>query len=175
MDDRRKSAIPTRATSMSLLMNGAGSIVSPRKTTTTIKSFNVKRLSDAATASPSKRVPTRAPESPLNQPARRQSLATPRILNAYGLKSNCNNTVNMTVKKAVRKDGQERIKVCVRKRPTDFGEREIVQLDTREQSVTVECTKMGLDGYSKSNGQMKFFFDHVFDDRSSNETVPIRE
>ena len=151
MDAHRKSAIPTRSVGL---------------TPSTVKSFNAKRLSDVNTASPNKRILPRPSDSPLNQPARRQSLSTPRILNAYGLKTT--STTVTTTKKNVRRS-QERIKVCVRKRPTDGGEREIVQLDA--QSVTVECTKMGLDGYSRSNGLMKFYFDHVFDERHSNESV----
>jgi kinesin family member 2/24 len=111
------------------------------------------------------------PGSPLNTPARR---ATPRLLNAYGMLP----VTNSAVKKKNRRNSlsKERIKVCVRKRPLNSSElnndiKDIALVDKEEQSLSIECSRMGLDGLSRSNGYMKFYYDHVFDENQSNTQV----
>jgi kinesin family member 2/24 len=111
------------------------------------------------------------PGSPLNTPARR---AAPRLLDVYGMMP----VTNSVVKKRTRRNSlsKERIKVCVRKRPlssseVNTGTKDIALVDKEEQSLSIECSKMGLDGLSRSNGYMKFFYDYVFDENQSNTQV----
>jgi hypothetical protein len=111
------------------------------------------------------------PDSPMNTPARRTA---PRLLNAYGMMPE----TSSASKKKTRKNSvcNERIKVCVRKRPLSNSEesngiKDIVVVDREERSLSIECSRMGLDGLSRSNGYMKFFYDHVFNETHSNTQV----
>ena len=111
------------------------------------------------------------PGSPMNTPARRN---TPRLLNVYGMVPE----TSSACKKRTRRNSlyNERIKVCVRKRPLSNSEqgnnaKDIVVVNKEEGSLCIECTKMGLDGLSRSSGYMKFFYDYVFDETQSNTQV----
>jgi hypothetical protein len=113
------------------------------------------------------------PGSPLNTPARR---AAPRLLDVYGMMP----ITNSAVKKRTRRNSlfKERIKVCVRKRPLNSSElntgfKDIALVNREEHSLSIECSKMGLDGLSRSDGYMKFFYDYVFDENQSNTQVFI--
>lgn len=113
---------------------------------------------------PDKRKSLLSPNSPLTQPARRQ---TPLLLDTYGLPTQ-ENTSHSTRK---RNKNQERIKVCIRKRPLLFQEAPVVKLSPSNRQVSVECSKPSLDGCSQVVEEANFFYDHVFDADSDNYDV----
>ena len=120
------------------------------------------------------------------QSTRRLSLgANSNGLNAYGIrstlspiKSNENGTLNSRRKSNFNSSSvdNERIKVCVRKRPlsnkeVQLNHQDILELNPSNQSVAVLEDRVKLDGISRYIEKHEFRFDRVFDVNSTNHQI----
>ena len=122
------------------------------------------------------------------QSTRRLSLGGGITLNAYGIRSslspiksseNGNGLVRSRRKSSlnsVSDYNDDRIKVCVRKRPLSSKEilsnhQDILELNSAHQSVAVLEDRVKLDGISRYIEKHEFRFDRVFDVNSSNHQI----
>lgn len=120
------------------------------------------------------------------QSTRRLSLGSSTALNAYGIRSSMSpiksNDLNSTTlrKKSNLKISSsvdnERIKVCVRKRPLSSKElllnhQDILEINPTTQSVAVIEDRVKLDGISRYIEKHEFRFDRVFNVESTNHQI----
>lgn len=109
--------------------------------------------------------------SPLTTPAKRalSSTSPARLLTAYGTPASSQRPMRRSRKRLNTND--ERITVCVRKRPLKEASRDIVAVDASSGVCSIECTRTGLDGLRRETVDMAFRFDRVFPDTSTNAQV----
>ena len=123
------------------------------------------------------------------QSTRRLSLGSStaaNTLNSYGIrsgmspiKSNDGNITTSRRKSSLKTNSSsdnERIKVCVRKRPLSskelqLNQQDILELSTSDQSVSVLEDRVKLDGISRYIEKHEFRFDRVFDVDSNNQQI----
>lgn len=107
------------------------------------------------------------PNSPLATPPRRSG----RLLDCYGGAAAAAAAAG-TSKPKSRANVNDRIKVCVRKRPLLQGDLvDCLQADASTSQVRIFQDKTRLDGISRVNEEHSFFFDNVFDEHQDNRQV----